>query len=134
MLTVSVLCFSARALKKNIFFDVDIVAKKKSNCGFSWSVLLPTTSRCHYLFPKHYGVCNMSGYDELLRDDKFATLTSSFLKFCNSWIKFVQSTFYEVINFYVSPANLYAVSFHSTRSDTRVRFDSGVIFLDQSEL
>ena len=50
MLTVSVLWFSARALKKNIFFDVDVVVKKKkSKCGFSWSVLLPTTSRCHYI-------------------------------------------------------------------------------------
>ena len=46
MLTVSVLWFSARALKKNIFFDVDIVVKKKSKCGFSWSVLLPTTMQC----------------------------------------------------------------------------------------
>ena len=73
--------FQLQALKNNIFFDVDIVVKKKSKCGFSWSVLLPTTSRCHYLFPKHYGVCVMSGYEELLRDDKFATLTSSFLKF-----------------------------------------------------
>ena len=34
--------FSARALKKNIFFDVDIVVKNKSKCGLSWSVLLPT--------------------------------------------------------------------------------------------
>ena len=31
--------FSARALKKNIFFDVDIVVKNKSKCGFSWSTL-----------------------------------------------------------------------------------------------
>ena len=27
----------------------------------------------------------------------------------------------------------FAVSFHSTRSDARVRFDTGVIFLDQSQ-
>ena len=48
--------FSARALKKNIFFDVDIVVKNKSKCGLSWSVLLPTTSTCHYSFPKHFFV------------------------------------------------------------------------------
>ena len=48
--------FSARALKKNIFFDVDIVTKNKSKCGLSWSVLLPTTSTCHYSFPKHFFV------------------------------------------------------------------------------
>ena len=41
-----------------------------------------------------------------LKTNSFATLTSSFLKFCDSWIKFVQSTFYEVIYFYASPANL----------------------------
>ena len=44
--------FSARALKKN----VDIVVKNKSKCGLSWSVLLPTTSMCHYSFPKHFFV------------------------------------------------------------------------------
>ena len=31
--------FSSRS-KKNIFFDVDIVVKNKSKCGFSWYVLL----------------------------------------------------------------------------------------------
>ena len=36
--------FSARALK-SIFFDVDIVVKKKSKCGLAWSVLLSTTIR-----------------------------------------------------------------------------------------
>ena len=46
--------FLARALKKNIFFDVDVVVKNKSKCGLSWSVLLPTTSMCHYSFPKHF--------------------------------------------------------------------------------
>ena len=46
--------FSARALKKNIFFDVDIAVKNKSKCGLSWSVLLPTTSTCHYSFPKRF--------------------------------------------------------------------------------
>ena len=46
--------FSARALKKNIFFDVDIVEKNKSKCGLSWSVLLPTMRTCHYSFPKHF--------------------------------------------------------------------------------
>ena len=45
--------FLARALKKNIFFDVDVVVKNKSKCGLSWSVLLPT-SMCHYSFPKHF--------------------------------------------------------------------------------
>ena len=29
--------FSARALKKAIFFDVDIVVKNKSKCGLLWS-------------------------------------------------------------------------------------------------
>ena len=83
MLTVSVLCFSARALKKNIFFDVDIVAKKNRIVVF----------RGLYSYRQRVGVITcfrnitvsvLSGYDELLRDDKFATLTSSFLKFCNS--------------------------------------------------
>ena len=46
--------FSARAPKKNICFDVDIVVKNKSKRGLSWSVLLPTTSTCHYSFPKHF--------------------------------------------------------------------------------
>ena len=32
--------FPARALKKNIFFDVDIVVKNKSKFDISWSVLL----------------------------------------------------------------------------------------------
>ena len=41
--------FPARALNKNIFFDVDIVVKTKS-----WSELLPTTSTCHYSFPKQF--------------------------------------------------------------------------------
>ena len=31
--------FAARDLKKNIFFDVDIVVKNKPKCGLSWSVL-----------------------------------------------------------------------------------------------
>ena len=44
--------FSARALKKNIFFDVDIVVKNKSKCGLSRSVLLQTTSTCHCSFSK----------------------------------------------------------------------------------
>ena len=48
--------FLARALKKNIFFDVDIVVKNKSKCGLSWSVLLPATSTCHCSFPKHFFV------------------------------------------------------------------------------
>ena len=47
--------FSARALKKkNIFFDVDIVVKNKSKCGFSWYVLLSITSTRHYSFPKYF--------------------------------------------------------------------------------
>ena len=46
--------FLARALKKNIFFDVNVVVKNKSKCGLSWSVLLPTTSMYHYSFPKHF--------------------------------------------------------------------------------
>ena len=46
--------FLARALKKNILFDVDVVVKNKSKCGLSWSVLLLTTSMCHYSFPKHF--------------------------------------------------------------------------------
>jgi len=37
--------FSARALKKNIFFDVGILVKNKSKCGLAWSVLLSTTIR-----------------------------------------------------------------------------------------
>ena len=46
----------SRALKKNIFFDVDIVVKNKSKCGLSWSALLPTTSTCHCSFFKHFFV------------------------------------------------------------------------------
>ena len=49
-----VMPFLARALKKNIFFDVDVVVKNESKCGLSWSVLLPTTSMCHYSFPIHF--------------------------------------------------------------------------------
>ena len=45
---------TARALKnKTIFFDVDIVVKKKLKCGLSWSALLSTTSTRLYSFPKH---------------------------------------------------------------------------------
>ena len=46
--------FLARALRKNIFFDVDVVVKNKSKCGLSLLVLLPTTSMCHHSFPKHF--------------------------------------------------------------------------------
>ena len=52
--------FSARALKENICFDVDIVIKKqkklKLKYGLSWSVLLSTTSTRHCSFPKHFSV------------------------------------------------------------------------------
>ena len=44
--------FSSRSGKKN-FFDVDIVVKNKSKCGFSWYVLLSIMSMHHYSFPKH---------------------------------------------------------------------------------
>ena len=30
------------------------VVKNKSKCGLSRCVLLPTTRRCHYSFPKHF--------------------------------------------------------------------------------
>ena len=49
--------FSARALKKNIFFDVDIVVKKTN-----WNVVYRRlysnrlTSMCDYSFPKHFFV------------------------------------------------------------------------------
>ena len=46
--------FSARALRKRIFFD--IVVKNKSKCGLSWPVLLSTTSTFHYSFPEHFFV------------------------------------------------------------------------------
>ena len=46
--------FSSRSEKKNIFFDVDIVVKNKSKCGFSWYVLLSITRMHHYSFPKHF--------------------------------------------------------------------------------
>ena len=36
---------------QNSFFDVYIVVKNKSKSGFSWSVLLSTTSTRHYYFP-----------------------------------------------------------------------------------
>ena len=51
--------FSARALKENIFFDVDIAVKNKNvkiEYGLSWSVLLSTTPTRHYSFPKHFFV------------------------------------------------------------------------------
>ena len=52
--------FSARALKENIFFDVDIAVKKEKNVkieyGLSWSVLLSTMLTRHYSFPKHFFV------------------------------------------------------------------------------
>ena len=35
----SAMPFSARALKKIFFFDVDIAVKNKSKCGLAWSVL-----------------------------------------------------------------------------------------------
>ena len=38
------------------------------------------------------------------------------------------------LKFVISQLNsAFAVSFHSTRRDARVKFDSGVIFLDQSQ-
>ena len=54
----------------------------------------------------------------------------------------VVSVYRLVVKFETHPSSLlnfgtaysaFAVSFHSTRSDARVRCDSGVIFLDQSE-
>ena len=51
-----VMPFSARALKKGIFFDVDIVVENKSKCGLSWSALLSTTGMRHNSFPKHFFV------------------------------------------------------------------------------
>ena len=48
---------SSRVLKRNIFFDVDIVVENKSKCGLSWSVLLSTTSTRHNSFPKHFSYC-----------------------------------------------------------------------------
>ena len=39
--------FSARALKKKIFFGVDIGVKNKLICVLSWSVLLSTTTTRH---------------------------------------------------------------------------------------
>ena len=44
--------FSSRSEKK-LFFDVDIVVKNKSKCGFSCYVLLSITSTRHYSFLKH---------------------------------------------------------------------------------
>ena len=48
---------SSRALKKTLFFDVDIVVGNKSICGLSWSVLSSTTSTRHNSFPKHFLHC-----------------------------------------------------------------------------
>ena len=48
-----------------------------------------------------------------------------------NWLD-LSSIFFKICRF--SQFNsAFAVSFHSTRSDARVRFDSGVIFLDQSQ-
>jgi len=51
--------FSARALKDDIFFDVDIAVKKHKNVkieiyGLSCSVLLSTTSTRRYSFQKPF--------------------------------------------------------------------------------
>ena len=43
---------------------------------------------------------------------------------------FFGSIFFKICRF---RSSAFAVSFHSTRSDPRVTFDSGVIFLDQSQ-
>ena len=48
--------FSARALKKPIFFDADIVVKK-NRIGLSWSILLSPTSTHHYSFRKQFFYC-----------------------------------------------------------------------------
>ena len=44
-----------------------------------------------------------------------------------NWLDF-SSIFFKICRFFA-----FAVSFHSTRSDARVRFDSGAIFLNQSQ-
>jgi len=62
---------SARALKKNIFFDIDIVVKNKLKCGLAWSVLLLTMirvitvvkiccglTRLHLASPQHFDHCD----------------------------------------------------------------------------
>ena len=41
--------FSARALKKPVCLDVNIVVKNKSKSGLVWFVFLSTTSTLHYL-------------------------------------------------------------------------------------
>ena len=58
--------FSARALKKKNFFDVDIVVKNKSKCGFSWYVLLSITSTRHYSFPKQKFLKESEAYKQLI--------------------------------------------------------------------
>ena len=60
--------FSARALKKTIFFDVDIVVKNKSKCGLSRSVLLSPTRTRHYSFSKLffcYCFCMLSEFEKV---------------------------------------------------------------------
>ena len=50
---------SSRAIKKHIFFNVDIVVENKSKCGLSWSVLLSTMSTRHNSFPKHFSILSL---------------------------------------------------------------------------
>lgn len=53
--------FSARAIKKNFFFDVDIVVKNEPKCDLTWSVLLSTASTRHHSFSNNY-FCIVSAY------------------------------------------------------------------------
>ena len=52
-----------------------------------------------------------------------ALMTKSELTFPVFYLKFV---------YFLQFNSAFAVSFHSMRSDTRVKFDSGMIFLNQS--
>ena len=78
--------FSARALKENIFFDVDIVVKKHKNVKIEiWFIVLCTLIDNEYaslLFSQtffSYCFCMLSDFAKVFRKESLARTSSSFL-------------------------------------------------------
>ena len=64
--------FSTRALKKTFSLTLILCSKNKSNCGFSWYVLLLITNTRHYSFPKHFlnFFCILSKFAKVFETEK----------------------------------------------------------------
>ena len=49
-----------------IAYTIELWMHAKSKCGLSWSVLLPTTSTCHYSFPHRLPKLKIRGMRQLV--------------------------------------------------------------------